>query len=62
MLNIENLDNETILVAKDQSHHTVEDLRKTFDKYRATDDEFARDYRRGEFINWLNDQGYEELL
>ena len=47
------LDNETILV-KDQRQNTVEELRTEFDRLRASDDEFARDYRRGEFIDWLN--------
>jgi hypothetical protein len=62
MLTADSLDNETILVAPDQSHHTVEELRNRFEQRRYDDDEFARDYRRGEFVNWLNDQGYEELL
>lgn len=61
MLTADSLDNEDILV-KDQRQFTVEELRDKFLTLRRTDDEFARDYRNGEFINWLNDQGYEKLL
>lgn len=62
MLTADTLDNETILVNSNQRQKTVEELRTLFFKLRSSDDEFARDYRKGEFIDWLNHEGYEKLL
>lgn len=58
---LKELDNEEVLLGTDGTHHTVEDLRKLFLERRETDDEFARDYRRGEFYEWLSVEGYTPL-
>lgn len=55
------MDNEEILVGTDGTQSTVEELRNKFLKRRETDDEFARDYRRGEFYEWLSVEGYTPL-
>jgi len=55
------LDNEEILVSTDGTHYTVEERRGHFLHLREIDDEFARDYRKGEFYEWLSAQGYTPL-
>lgn len=51
-------DSPTTLLSGPLGTMTVEELRTHFDKQRYHDDEFARQYRRGEFVDWLNDEGY----
>jgi hypothetical protein len=55
------MDNEDILVSVEGTHSTVEELRTYFLNRRNTDDEFARDYRKGEFYEWLSAEGYTAL-
>jgi hypothetical protein len=57
MVDVSTLDNEDLLI-KDGKTFTLEELRTQFLKLREEDDEFARDYRKGEFQLWLNDQNY----
>lgn len=57
MVDVSTLDNEDLLI-KDGKTFTLEELRTQFLKLRTEDDEFARDYRKGEFQLWLNDQNY----
>lgn len=51
---------ETVLVGP-KGETTVGEARTDFECLRSVDDEFAREYRRGEFLNWLNDEGYKTL-
>jgi len=60
MLTEQNLDNETLLVGP-MGTLSVEELRQYFLKKRYSDDEFARDYAKHEFTNWLTDQDYKQL-
>lgn len=53
--------NEEILVGTDGTQSTIEELRTSFLKRRETDDDFARDYRKGEFYEWLSAEGYTAL-
>ena len=57
MVDVSTLDNKDLLI-KDGKTFTLEELRTQFLKLRTEDDEFARDYRKGEFQLWLNDQNY----
>lgn len=58
---LKELDNEEILVGIEGTQYTVEERRKHFLSLRESDDEFARDYRKGEFFEWLSAEGYTPL-
>lgn len=60
MLTQETLDNETLLTGP-LGTLPVEELKNYFDAKRYSDDEFARDFAKHEFINWLNEEQYKEL-
>ena len=61
MLIKENLDNESLLTGP-MGIISVEELKEYFLKRRVEDDEFARDYARHEFVNWLNNENYQEII
>lgn len=61
MLTSEMLKADPELTGKDQTKEKSSELHYKFTQLRETDDEFARDYRRGEFVDWLNNEGYQLL-
>ena len=60
MLTQETLDNETLLTGP-MGILPAEELRDYFNSKRYADDEFARDFAKHEFVDWLNSEQYREL-
>lgn len=58
MVDKDTVDLEDTLVRPGEMPKTLAQLKEEFEFKRRDDDEFARDYRKGEFFDWLNAEGY----
>ena len=52
---------ESLLENSNQVVKSLEELQTEFNNLRAKDDDFARDYARHEFVNWLNDNEWHAV-